>query len=49
MDDFLKGDSTTWSVALTPKFRLLIVGAGGHGLSVSDTAELAGTFDVIRI
>ena len=34
---------------INAKFRLLIVGAGGHGLSESETAELAGTFEVIDI
>ena len=30
-----------------PKTRLLIIGAGGHGASVAEAAELSGFFDVV--
>jgi len=29
------------------KTKLLIIGAGGHGLSVAEAAELSGAFEVV--
>ena len=29
------------------KIRLLVVGAGGHGRSVAEAAELSGQFEVV--
>jgi hypothetical protein len=30
-----------------PKTKLLIIGAGGHGASVAEAAELSGPFEVV--
>ena len=32
-----------------PKIRLLVVGAGGHGRSVVEAAELSGQFEVVGL
>jgi FlaA1/EpsC-like NDP-sugar epimerase len=31
------------------KIRLLVVGAGGHGLSVAEAAELSGQFEIVGL
>lgn len=47
MDDLFEGGPARWGVALTPKTKLLIIGAGGHGQSVVEAAELSGQFEVV--
>ena len=47
MDDLFEGGSARWGVALKVRTKLLIVGAGGHGQSVAEAAELSGQFEVI--
>jgi plasmid maintenance system killer protein len=41
-----EGGAARWGVALRAKTRLLVVGAGGHGRSVAEAAELSGQFHV---
>ena len=43
----LEGNKAGWSVTLIAKTRLLVVGAGGHGRSVGEAAELSGQFTVV--
>ncbi len=42
-----EGGAARWGVALMAKTRLLVVGAGGHGRSVAEAAELSGQFEVV--
>lgn len=36
-----------WGVALSATKKLLIVGAGGHGISVAEAAKLSGIYEVV--
>lgn len=47
MADLRQGAEAGWGVALIGKAKLLVVGAGGHGRSVAEAAELAGGFEII--
>lgn len=47
MDDLFKGGAARWGVTLMVKTKLLIIGAGGHGQSVAEAAELTGQFEVV--
>ena len=47
MDDLFEGGSARWGIALIAKTRLLVVGAGGHGRSVAEAADLSGQFEVV--
>lgn len=47
MDDLFEGGPARWGVALKAKTKLLIIGAGGHGQSVAEAAELSGQFEVV--
>ena len=47
VDDLLESYPARWGFALMNKTRLLIVGAGGHGRSVAEAAELSGLFEVV--
>jgi sugar O-acyltransferase (sialic acid O-acetyltransferase NeuD family) len=42
-----KSCSARWGVSLIKKIRLLVVGAGGHGKSVAEAAELSDQFMVV--
>lgn len=47
MDDLCQGVKARWGVALMRKALLLVVGAGGHGRSTAEAAELSGLFKVV--
>lgn len=47
MAHLFKGGATRWDIALKTKTRLLVVGAGGHGRSVAEAAELSGQFELL--
>jgi len=47
VDDLFKGGPARWSVALKAKTKLLVIGAGGHGQSVAEAAELSNQFEVV--
>lgn len=47
MDNLYEGCPARWGFALRAKAKLLIFGAGGHGESVAEAAELCGQFEVV--
>lgn len=48
MAHLFEGGESRWGVALMAKTRLLVLGAGGHGRSVAEAAELSGQLTVVE-
>lgn len=47
MAHLFEGGAARWGFALMVKTLLLVLGAGGHGRSVAEAAELSGQFEVV--